>query len=153
MPALHGTNSLGVEPISGSGKRSNGSCMLCSPLCGLYGVLLPTQDLGAQGRGQGWVLACAVRDCQVLHILFLWEMEAGNHQVSYFNDNSVKSMGTLYCGCHFGKLPSQYSIHCVLYQPEVESSYLLLLCLYFLRQNRKWLWMQSSWMSIRTAMV
>lgn len=55
------------------------------------------------GKGQGWVLACAVRDCQVLHILFLWEMEAGNHQVSYFNDNGVKSMGIPYSGCHFRK--------------------------------------------------
>lgn len=88
---------------SESGKRWNGSCVLFPPLCGLYGVLLPTQDLGAQRKGQGWVLACAVRDCHVLHILFLWKMEAENHQVSYFNDSGVKSMDTPYSGCHFRK--------------------------------------------------
>lgn len=94
---------LGVEPVSGSGKRWNGSCVLCPPPCSLYGVLLPTQDSEARGKRTGWVLACAVRDYQVLHILFLWEMEAGNHQVSYFNDNGVKSMGIPYSGCHFRK--------------------------------------------------
>lgn len=63
---------------------------------------MPTQDLEAQGRGQGWVLACAVRLSSASHPVPMG-MEAGNHQVPYFSDNGVKSTGTHYSGCHFGK--------------------------------------------------
>lgn len=55
----------------------------------------------------------------VVHILFLWEMEAGNHQVPYFSNNSVKSTRTPYIDCHFRNLAHQYCIHRVLYQPEL----------------------------------
>lgn len=52
---------LGLEPIPESGKRWNESYVLCPPLCGLYGVLLPTQDLGAQGKGREDFSMCCQR--------------------------------------------------------------------------------------------
>ena len=48
-------------------------------------------------------------------------------------------------------LPIQHCISYVLYK--LDQVIYSFFCLYFLRQSQKWLWMQSSWMSIKTAMA
>ena len=57
---LYTPEALEVQSIFGSAKRWNGSCVLCPPFCSLYGVILPTQDLGAKGKevGVGFSICC-----------------------------------------------------------------------------------------------
>lgn len=87
-------------------------------------------------------------DCEVLHILLLWAVEAVKHEVSCLNDANMKAMAIVAVTSE--NLPVEHSSSVC----KPEPGYLLLLCLCFsFRQSQKWLWMQSSWMSIKTAMV
>lgn len=45
------------------GKEWSGSCDLCSPSCGIYGVTLSTQDLGAQGKEEGVGFSICCQTC------------------------------------------------------------------------------------------
>lgn len=160
LSALHGINCLlllDTRTISRANiwvrkKMEWGLCPLSSALWFVWSSLANT-GFGSSGEraGVGFSMCCQTVKCFTSCSCGKWKLGTTKYLISVVMVWNPQVLITVVVT--LGSLPSQCCIHCVLYQPEIKPSYLLLLCLYFLRQKQKWLWMQSSWMSIRTAMV